>query len=98
MLILILIDVQYSRKAIFSFKKSLNCQNHSFSGSISLVKKSPPVKFQISPHWGGGSLPLTPAPTAIWKTLLNFQGFEMQKWNIPTDRAWKVDEKIGPFF
>ena len=79
MLILILIDVQYSRKATFSFKKSLNCQNHSFSGSISLVKKSPPVKFQISPHWGGGSLPLAPAPTVIWKTLLNFQGFEMQK-------------------
>ena len=73
MLILILTDVQYSRKAIFSFKKSLNCQNHSFSGSISLAKKSPPVKFQISSHWGGGSLPLAPAPTAIWKTLLNFQ-------------------------
>ena len=22
----------------------------------------------------------------------------MQKWNIPTDRAWRVDEKIGVIF
>ena len=73
MLILILIDVQYSRKAIFSFKKSLNCQNHSFSGSISLVKKSPPVKFQISPLWGGGSLPL--APTSPYRYLENLAEF-----------------------
>ena len=26
---------------------------------------------------------------------LNFKGLEMQKWNIPTDRAKKVDEKNG---
>ena len=26
---------------------------------------------------------------------LNFEGLEMQKWNIPTDRAWRVDEKNG---
>ena len=31
MLILILIDVQYSRKAVFSFEKGLNYQNHSSS-------------------------------------------------------------------
>ena len=26
---------------------------------------------------------------------LNFEGFEMQKWNIPADRAQRVDEKNG---
>ena len=26
---------------------------------------------------------------------LNFEGLETQKWNIPTDWAQKVDEKIG---
>ena len=26
---------------------------------------------------------------------LNFEGLEMQKWNIPTDRAQRVDEKNG---
>ena len=26
---------------------------------------------------------------------LNFEGPKIQKWNIPTDRAWKVDEKNG---
>ena len=40
MLILILIDVQYSHKAVFSFKKGSNCQNHSSSGSHHPVKKS----------------------------------------------------------
>ena len=47
MLILILIDVQYSRKALFSFEKGLNCQNYSSSCSLHLVKKFPPVKFPI---------------------------------------------------
>ena len=41
MLILILIDVQYSQKAIFSFKKGSNHQNHSSSGSFDPVKKFP---------------------------------------------------------
>ena len=41
MLILILIDVQYSQNAVFSFEKFLNPQNHSSSGSHHLVKKSP---------------------------------------------------------
>ena len=63
MLILILIDVQYSQKVVFSFEKGSNCQNHSSSGSLNLVKKSPPppVKFPI-PH-------PTPPFTTIWKTL-----------------------------
>ena len=59
MFILILIDVQYSQKAVFSFEKGSNCQNHSSSGSLNLVKKSPPpVKFPVPPPF-----------TAIWKTL-----------------------------
>ena len=41
MLILILIDVKYSQKAVFSFEKGLNGQNHSTSGSHPLVKRSP---------------------------------------------------------
>ena len=41
MLILILIDVQYSQNAVFSFEKFWNRQNHSSSGSHHLVKKSP---------------------------------------------------------
>ena len=29
---------------------------------------------------------------------LNFEGLEMQKWNIPMDRARRVDEKNGVVF
>ena len=47
MLIFILIDVQYSQKAVFSFEKGSNRQNHSSSGSLHLVKKFSPVKFPI---------------------------------------------------
>ena len=43
MLILILIDVQYSQKAVFSFEKGLNGQNHS-SGSHHPIK-SPQQNF-----------------------------------------------------
>ena len=53
MLILILIDGQYSQNAVFSFEKGSNSQNHSFSGSLHPRKISdshPPV-------------------TTIWKTL-----------------------------
>ena len=50
MLTLILIDVQYSQKAVFSFEKGLNCQNHSLSGSHHPVKKLlPPSKISDSP-------------------------------------------------
>ena len=28
---------------------------------------------------------------------LNFEGLEMQKWNTPTDRAQRIDEKNGVF-
>ena len=32
------------------------------------------------------------------KGKLNFEGLEMQKSNIPTDRAWRVYEKTGVIF
>ena len=47
----ILDDVQYSQKAVFSFEKSPNRQNHSSSGFLHSVKKIPPVKFPIPPLW-----------------------------------------------
>ena len=31
------------------------------------------------------------------KAQVNFEGLEMQKWNIPTDRAERVDGKMGSF-
>ena len=50
MLILILINVQHSRKAVFSFEKGSNHQNHSSSGSR-------PSKIFDPSHWGGGIYP-----------------------------------------
>ena len=50
MLILILIDVQYSQNAVFSFEKSSNRQNHSSSDSHHLVKKIPPAVFTTFWH------------------------------------------------
>ena len=50
MLIFILIDVQHLQKTVFSFEKGSNRQNHSSSGSLYLVEKIPPVKFQILPN------------------------------------------------
>ena len=51
MLILILIDAQYSQKAVFSFEKFVNCQNHISSGFLHLVKNLPHqnVRFSQSP-------------------------------------------------
>ena len=49
MLILILIDVQYSQKAVFSFGKGSNRQDHSSSGSLPPAKKIPPRKISIPP-------------------------------------------------
>ena len=59
MLILILIGVWYSQKAVFSFEKGSNCQNHFSSGSHQPVKKFPQQNFLIPP-------PLT----TIWKILI----------------------------
>ena len=52
MLILILIDVQYSQKAVFSFEKGLNHENHSSPGSHHPVKNLPQQNFQFPPSWG----------------------------------------------
>ena len=60
MLVLILSDFQYSQKAILSFEKCLNRQNHSSSGSFNPVKKSRlSGKFLILPS-AGELTPLTP--------------------------------------
>ena len=53
MLILILIDVQYSQEAVFSFEEGLNCQNHFSSGSPHPVKTIPPSQISDSPPPGG---------------------------------------------
>ena len=65
MLILILIDVQYSQEAVFSFEKGFNGQSHSSSGSHHPVKNSTPVKFPMPPL---GGIPLPSLLTAFWKT------------------------------
>ena len=49
MLILILIDVQYLQKVVFSFEKGLDGQNHSSSGPNHLMTP-PPSKISICPH------------------------------------------------
>ena len=65
MLILILIDAQHSRKAVFSFEKGSNCQNHS-SDSLHLITPPPPPPTLWSPPPGGAppppSPPLIPPP------------------------------------
>ena len=43
-LISILTEVQHSEKAVFSFEKGSNCQNHSSSGSNHPVKNFSPSK------------------------------------------------------
>ena len=58
MFIFILIDAQYSQKAVFSFEKGSNRENHSSSGSLHPVKKFTLVTFLIPPQ------PFI----AIWKT------------------------------
>ena len=60
-MILILIDVQYSQKAVISFQKGSNGQNQSFSGFQHLVEKSPPPqKNSDFTHTGGGDF--SPSP------------------------------------
>ena len=49
MLILILIDVQYSEKAVFNSEIASNCENHSYSGSHHLVKNFPTSKISDLP-------------------------------------------------
>ena len=72
MLMLILMDVQYSWKAVFSFAKGSNHQNPFSSDSFHPVK-NPPVKFLIpppSPTHTTDTHTHTHTPlTAFWKTL-----------------------------
>ena len=74
MLILILIDFQYSQKVVFSFENGSNNQNHS-SGSLHTVKKSPPVKFSIGGDSSPRPLPLfgKPCTLAALKYILTIQ-------------------------
>ena len=74
MIIFILIDTQSSQKAVFSFEKGSNYQNHSSSGSLHLVKNLPPplVKSPILPYWGGGRT--TPNPLLRFGKLSKFSG------------------------
>ena len=72
MLILILIDVQYLQKAVFSFEKCSNGQNCYSSSPHHLIKKFPPTKISDSlpappPPLGGRGIP--PPLNTIWKTL-----------------------------
>ena len=76
MLILILIDIQYPRKAALSFKKGLNHQNHSSSGfrpskKILLVKfpiPSTPYQYLENPD-AGVDLPSELVSYYIWVEL-----------------------------
>ena len=69
MLILILIDVQYSQNAVFSFEKGSNRQNHSSSPP---GKKIPSSKISDAPPPPPptGAREFTRSPlTAIWEIL-----------------------------
>ena len=57
-------------KAVFSFEKCLNHQNHS-SSFLNRLKKPPPNEISDSAtYWGKGkNVPPTPPLTAVWKTL-----------------------------
>ena len=67
---MILIDAQYSQKAVFSFERGSYWQNHSSSllRFSPPPKKSPSAKFPIPPT-GGGFISASSPLTAIWKTL-----------------------------
>ena len=55
MLVLILIDVQYSQKAVFSFEEGSKCQNNSSSGFLHPVNPPPPFsKIYHPPPTGRG--------------------------------------------
>ena len=71
MLILILINVQYLEKAVFSFDIGSTGQKYSSSGYHHPIKKFPAPKFLISP---------TTSPlNAIWKTL-GSEKYEKEGW------------------
>ena len=73
MLILILIDVQYSQKAVFSFEKDLNGQNYSSSSFHYLVI---PQQKSFICH------PPRPAPTTTPYHYLENPGLDINKASI----------------
>ena len=97
MLILVLINVQYSRRAIFSIEKGSIGQNYSSSGSYCLVKKSPPPS-NISdfPHF----LPLFGKPCLppfslrpplfgfFWNSWRGFRTFSEEGWRYFNKVTW----------
>ena len=68
MLILVLIDVQYSQKAVFSFEKCSNCQ---FNPPQVPTKKSFPQQKNVSFSKTSDSPP--PLITNIWKTITSWR-------------------------
>ena len=76
MLVLILIHVQYSQKAVFSLHKGSNRRNHPSLDSLHPAKKSPP------PYHCGWEFTHSPPPfIVLWKTL--------HQWNefLPTTKS-----------
>ena len=57
MLILVIIDVQHSQKAVFSFEKGSYCQNHSsgFLRSITPTHPNPYPLLLFGKPWGLGT-------------------------------------------
>ena len=81
MWILILIDVQYSQKAVFNFEKGSNHQNYSSSRFLQPVKKTllPNKVFDYPPcHWVVGIYSPSLTFSAIWKTLACVAKVEFQ--------------------
>ena len=66
MLILILIDIQYTQNVVFSFEKGSNGQNHSSSVYYHLIKNIPQQNFSFPPV--GGFPPTLFGKT--WKQML----------------------------
>ena len=84
-LILVLIDIQYSQKAIFSFEEGSIDQNNSSSGSHHLIKKSSPAKYLICP------LEIPPLITTIWKTMgIEYANLAKILWQLSCRNFLKV--------
>ena len=92
MLILILIDVQYSQKADFSFEKGLNRENHSSSGSHHPIKKSPQCNFQ-SPLPTVGNLP-PPPPLSPLPLFAKPWGWKVEEINELHICLWSLRESL----
>ena len=89
MLILILIDVQYSQNAVYSFEKDSNNQNHS-SGSYHLVKKLPPAVFTTSLHEKEQCLIIETLAVNIRKFIVNKIDLALRQLNCSIKRDHKV--------